>query len=65
MRYHKIFHLHGIHYESKKNPSVMRQQLIERIIIGDVLDLERFEYKGKPALMVIEPRSGLDVGVVP
>jgi len=65
MRYHKMFHLHGIRYESRKDPSVNRQRLIERITTDSVLDLERFEYKGEPALMVIEPKSGLDIGVVP
>jgi len=65
MRYHKMFHLHGIRYESRKDPSVNRQRLIERITTDNVLDLERFEYKGEPALMVIEPKSGLDIGVVP
>lgn len=65
MRYHKMFHLHGICYESRKDPSVNRQRLIERITTDNVLDLERFEYKGEPALMVIEPKSGLDIGVVP
>jgi hypothetical protein len=65
MRYHKMFHLHGIRYESRKDPSVKRQRLIERITTDSVLDLERFEYKGEPALMVIDPKSGLDIGVVP
>ena len=60
-----MFHLHGINYESKKNPSVNRQRLVERIIVDSVFDLEQFEYEGKPALMVIDPKSGLDVGVVP
>lgn len=65
MRYHKMFHLHGIRYESRKDPSVKRQRLIERITTDNVLDLERFEYKGEPALMVIDPKTGLDIGVVP
>lgn len=65
MRYHKLFHLHGIYYESKKDPSVNRQRLVERITKQSVLDLERFEYEGKPALMVIDPKTGLDIGVVP
>jgi len=65
MKYHKMFHLHGIRYESRKDPRKKRQDLIGRIIPGDKLDLERFEYKGEPALMVIEPKTGLDIGVVP
>lgn len=65
MKYHKMFHLHGIYYESKKDPRKKRQDLIGRIIPGDILDLEQYEYDGEPALMVINPKTGLDIGVVP
>lgn len=65
MRYHKLFHLHGIRFESRKDPSVNRQRLVERISKDSIFDLERYEYKGEPALMVIDPKTGLDVGVVP
>lgn len=65
MKYHKMFHLHGIYHESKKDPRKKRQDLIGRIIPGDILDLEQYEYEGEPALMVINPKTGLDIGVVP
>lgn len=65
MIYCKEFQLHGINFKSRKSPDVKRQQLIERIIPGDVLDLEEYKYKGEPALMVIDPKTNLDIGVVP
>lgn len=65
MGYHKQFHLRGINYESRKDPSMSRQELIESTRSKDELILEEYDYKGDPALMVVNTRFDLDIGVVP
>lgn len=65
MGYHKQFHLRGINYESRKDPSMSRQELIESTRSKDKLMLEEYDYKGDPALMVVNTRFDLDIGVVP
>lgn len=65
MGYHKIFHLRGINYKSKINPNYDRQYLITGIRKKDTFKLQEYTYKNKPALMVVNERTGLDIGVVP
>ena len=65
MGYHKIFNLHGINYNSIKDPSSSRQDLLKGVGKRSKLTLEEFSYDGKPALMVINGYNNLDVGVVP
>lgn len=65
MGYHKIFNLHGVNFNSRKDPSSSRQDLLKGITKRSKLTLEEFTYDGEPAIMVINKYNNLDIGVVP
>lgn len=65
MGYHKQFNLRGINFNSQKDPTMTRQELLEGVGKKSRLTLEQFEYEGTPALYVINQYNKLDIGVVP
>lgn len=58
------FHLKGITFNSRKWPELTREELIFGVRRKTPLFLERYEYEGSPAYMVVL-KNGSDIGVVP
>lgn len=63
--YHRKFSLHGIRYESIKNPNYNRQEILTGLRKNDAVHLEKYIYNGEPAYMVVVDKRELDIGVVP
>lgn len=54
----------GIAYGCKKSSFRSRQSVIRKLKLGDIVDVEEYTYKGKPAYMFVDRKSGLDFGVM-
>lgn len=52
----------GAFAECKKDPSRKRVEIIQSLSVGDPLTLEIGFYEGAPFYMVVDPRTGLDIG---
>lgn len=57
--------LSGVTFKCQNDPSSLRQDILSGMSDGDLVLFEEYEYKGKPAFLVVEPFSGLDVGTLP
>lgn len=54
----------GHEYPCKKDKKVMRSTAEKGIRIGSQVTIERYTYQGEPAYMVVNPKNGLDIGVL-
>jgi len=54
----------GAFAECRKDPNKQRKDVIESLSIGDPIILETAFYEGKPFFLVVDPRSGLDIGAL-
>lgn len=54
----------GENYECRKNKKKLRRDVIKKMKVNDVVLIEQYIYNGKPAYMVIDPRTNLDLGVL-
>ena len=54
----------GYQYNCKKRPSLERQYVIRSMNVGDTVHIEEYMNQRKSAFMVINPRNGLDLGVL-
>lgn len=54
----------GGEYPCKKDKKVSRVTAGKGIRIGSKVTIERFTYQRKPAYMVVNPKNGLDIGVL-
>ena len=54
----------GVRYPCRKNPKKNRMDVLKNMKVGSPLILEYFEYEGQPAYMVIDCKTGLDIGVL-
>lgn len=59
------FRLAGVVFPCKYKSYTDRQEIIALTEIGEPLELKRYEWEGEPALAVMNPRLGADLGVVP
>lgn len=55
----------GAFAECKKDPSRKRVEIIQGLSVGDPLTLEIGFYEGAPFYMVVDPRTGMDIGALP
>lgn len=55
----------GAFAECKKNPSKKRVEVLQKLSVGNRLNLEIDYYEGKPYYIVVDPISGLDIGSLP
>jgi hypothetical protein len=55
----------GAFAECKKDPSRKRVEIIQRLNVGDPLNLEIGFYEGAPFYMVVDPHTGMDIGALP
>ena len=55
----------GAFAECKKDPSRKRVEIIQGLSVGDPLNLEIGFYEGAPFYMVVDPRTGMDIGALP
>ena len=55
----------GAFAECKKDPSRKRVEIIQGLSVGDPLNLEIGFYEGSPFYMVVDPRTGMDIGALP
>lgn len=55
----------GAFAECRKDPSRKRAEIIEGLNVGDVLTFETGLYEGKPFYMVVDPKTGMDIGALP
>lgn len=53
----------GDSYECRKNSKKARRNIIAKMHVGDSVSVEFFRYKGRPAYLVVDDKSGLDIGV--
>lgn len=60
----KQWRVAGVIYECRKNPSRKRLDVLKPMKPGSALVLEQFVYNGRPAYMVVDCKSGLDIGVL-
>lgn len=60
----KSISLVGEQYPCRKDKRKMRRSAEKGIKIGSKVTLERFTYNRKPAYMVVNPKNGLDIGVI-
>ena len=52
----------GAFAECKKDPSKKRVEVLQRLVVGNRLNLEIDYYEGKPYYIVVDPITGLDIG---
>ena len=62
---HLTFHLAGVTFPCYKDGDFLRQDEISDISVNDTIHLEEYQYKGKPAYLVVPDKTGIDIGVVP
>lgn len=55
----------GAFAKCSKNPEKKRIEVIQNIYEGDPLSLETGFYENKPFYLVVDPKSGLDIGSLP
>lgn len=55
----------GAFAECKKDPNRKRVEIIQGLSVGDTLNLEISFYENKPFYLVVDPRTGLDIGALP
>lgn len=55
----------GAFAECKKDPTRKRVEIIQGLSVGDPLNLEIGFYEGSPFYMVVDPRTGMDIGALP
>ena len=55
----------GAFAECKKDPTRKRVEIIQGLSVGDPLNLEIGFYEGSPFYMVVDPRTGMDIGSLP
>ncbi|MBO7726899.1 MAG: hypothetical protein J6S50_00450 [Oscillospiraceae bacterium] len=54
----------GVGYECRKDPKKKRLDVLKSLKVGAPLVLEYYEYEGRPAYMVVDCKSGLDIGTL-
>lgn len=54
----------GNEYPCKKNKKIMRNSVHRKMKIGAIVNLEYYRYNKQPAYMVVDPKTGLDLGVL-
>lgn len=62
---HLTFHLAGVTFPCYKDGDFLRQDEISDISVNDTIHLEEYQYKGKPAYLVVPDKTDIDIGVVP
>jgi len=60
----KSITLVGEQYACRKDKSKTRRAAEKGIKIGSKVYLEHYTYRGEPAYMVVNPKNGLDFGVI-
>lgn len=55
----------GIAFPCKKGFAKNRQTVMRKLKLGDIVDIEKYMWEGKPAYMFVDRKSGLDFGVMP
>lgn len=55
----------GAFAECKKDPTKKRVEIIQGLHVGDPLTLEVSTFDGAPFFLVVDPRTGLDIGALP
>ena len=63
--YSKVFKVAGVTFKCQKNKKENRQDILSSLTEVSPIDLEEYEYKGKPAYLVVDCISDLDIGTVP
>lgn len=60
----RSYRVTGTAYECRKNPKKKRLDILKPMKLGDPVVLEFYEYEGETACMVVDCKSGLDIGVL-
>lgn len=60
----KDFRVVGTQFECRKDPTRMRSNILKSMKLNNPVVLEYYEYKGAPAYMVVDCKSGLDIGTL-
>lgn len=60
-----IVELKGTFAECKKDSSVMRKDIIKTLPKNAPLTLEKAFYESRPYYLVVDPKSGYDIGALP
>ncbi len=55
----------GAFAECRKDPNTKRKAIINGLTVGDVLNLEISYYEAKPFYLVVDAKTGLDIGALP
>lgn len=63
--YSKVFKVAGVTFKCQKNKKENRQDILSSLTEVSPIDLEEYEYKGKPVYLVVDCISDLDIGTVP
>jgi len=57
--------LTGVTFKCENDEDETRQEVLAGMSDKDAVEIEATEYKGKPAYLVVDPGSGLDIGTLP
>lgn len=61
----RTFNVAGVTCNCSIDPEYSRQDVFARAYEGEALNVEEYQYKGAPALLLVEPLQDLDIGNVP
>ncbi|MDO4490505.1 MAG: hypothetical protein Q4B85_05525 [Lachnospiraceae bacterium] len=62
--FEKEYLIVGNEYPCKKRSWVKRNKIMKKMNIGDPVIVKKYKYEGKPAFMIIDPKTKLDIGVL-
>lgn len=55
----------GVTFECREDAAHQRQSVLKKMHEGDLISIKEFRYDNKPAYLIIDQKTGLDVGAVP
>lgn len=55
----------GVTHKCSEDPSQNRQDILQLMSTGDGVLIEEYDFHGKPAFLVCDPKTGLDIGSLP
>ncbi len=55
----------GVTFKCERDKDTTRKEIIELLIDGQELNVDKFEYNDQPACLLIEPMSRFDIGTLP
>lgn len=61
----RTFNVSGVTYQCKLDKEESRQDILSGVKDGDKLGVQIQAYKNSPSIMLIDIKSGLDIGFVP